>query len=107
MIGIIKAIKNGWYSGEGFKAIRNKRYKSTIHFFNLTLKNSSYGFEPVIYEELSKDNYHTQNFELAIINAQKRIEQYQQINAGGKYQKKISSLEKVIKTIKEEIIHIE
>ncbi len=93
MIGIIKAIKSGWYSGKGFKAIRNKKYKSAIHFFNLTLKNSSYGFEPVIYEELSKDSYHTQNFVLAIINSQKRIEQYQQINAGGKYQKNIKPRE--------------
>jgi tetratricopeptide (TPR) repeat protein len=93
---IIDTIKSGWYSGKGFKAIKNGKYEKALSYLNIALDASPTGFEPVLYETLSIAFYHLDNPLESIQNARKSIEQYATINDDSKYDSRIKTLERII-----------
>jgi tetratricopeptide (TPR) repeat protein len=96
IMGLIKTIKSGWYSGKGFKAIRNKKYEKALSYLRIALENSQTGFEPVLYESLSIAYYNINMPLESIENAKKSIEQYTTINDELKYASRIKKLENII-----------
>ncbi len=106
MIGLIKCMKSGWYSGKGFKAARNRRPEDALKYLELALKYSESKSDPVIFDSMAFSHYNMGNLEKAIKYAENSLKEYVEIeNIDPKIQGRIKALQDLIIRIKSENIH--
>jgi tetratricopeptide (TPR) repeat protein len=101
MIGLIKYMKSGWYSGKGFKAQRKRRHEDALNYLELALKYSESESDSVIYDSMAYSHYSIGNLNEAMMYAEKSLKEYIEVkNADYKFQGKIKALQDLIIRIK-------